>query len=71
VTAFESINESASPESIEAWTVEEARAQQERAHNVTAMDIYDIKMKRCESDHFIILVVQPDRFQSLPVQKSF
>jgi hypothetical protein len=69
VAAFESIDVSASPESVEAWTAEEVHAQRERAHNVTVMDIYDIKMKRCESDHFII--VPPNRFQSLPVRKSF
>jgi hypothetical protein len=51
--AFESINESASPESVKAWTAEEEHAQRERRHNVTVMDIYDIKMKKCESDQSI------------------
>jgi hypothetical protein len=45
--AFESINSSATPESIEAWSAEEERAQSERARDVTAMDIYDIKSKQC------------------------
>jgi hypothetical protein len=43
--AFESINVSTSPKSVEAWTAEEEHAQQERVHNVTVMDIYNIKMK--------------------------
>ena len=54
MAAFESINSSATLESIEAWTAEEEHAQRERAHNITAMDIYDIKMKRCEYYLFIL-----------------
>jgi hypothetical protein len=68
--AFESINASASPESIEAWTAEEEHAQQERVHDVTVMDIYDIKMKRCESDQSMI-VLPNIMLQSHPVQKYF
>jgi hypothetical protein len=49
--AFESISASASPESVETWTAEEEYAQRERGRDVKVMDIYDIKMKRCESDH--------------------
>ena len=45
-------------------------AQQERAHTVTVMDIYDIKMKRHESNHplhwsFPILVPVPSRAEIL------
>jgi hypothetical protein len=68
--AFDSINASASPESVVTWIAEEAHAQRERAHNVTVMDIYDIKMKRCESDNSMI--VPPNiKFQSHPAQKYF
>jgi hypothetical protein len=68
--AFESINVSASPESVESWIAEEAHAQRERVHNVAAMDIYDIKMKRCESDNSMIFLPNI-RFQSHPVPKYF
>jgi hypothetical protein len=67
--AFESINVSASPKSVEAWTAEEEYAQRERAHNVTVMNIYDIKMKRCESDQSMIAL--PNILQSPPVRKYF
>ena len=46
--AFESINASATPENVEVWSAEEERAQRERVHDVAAMDIYDVKMKRRE-----------------------
>jgi hypothetical protein len=68
--AFESIDVSASPECVEAWTAEEERAQRERAHDVTLMDIYDIKMKRRESDQSMI-VLPNIRLQSRLVQKYF
>ncbi|KAH9015214.1 hypothetical protein EDB84DRAFT_1567796 [Lactarius hengduanensis] len=55
VAAFESINSSASSESVEAWSTQEVQAQQERAQDVTAMDIYDIKMKRLPSRAEILL----------------
>ncbi|KAH9031510.1 hypothetical protein EDB85DRAFT_1865757, partial [Lactarius pseudohatsudake] len=53
--AFESINSSASSESVEAWSTQEVQAQRERAQDVTAMDIYDIKMKRFPSRAEILL----------------
>ena len=56
ITAFESINASASPESVFVWSMEEENAQRERHHDIKAMDIYDIKMKQCESDHSTIHV---------------
>jgi hypothetical protein len=46
--AFESISESATADCVKTWAAEEAYAQQERAHDVKAMDIYDIKNKDCE-----------------------
>jgi hypothetical protein len=52
--AFESISASASPESVETWTAEEEYAQKERGRDVKVMDIYDIKMKRCEPDRSTI-----------------
>ena len=55
MAAFESINASATPESVNAWSAKEEQAQMERGHDVTVMDIYDIKMKRCESDHSAII----------------
>jgi len=59
--AFESINSSATSESIQAWSTEEAHAQRERARDVAAMDIYDIKMKRREPNHImLVLLLLPD-----------
>ncbi|KAI9445916.1 hypothetical protein H4582DRAFT_2052055 [Lactarius indigo] len=55
LAAFESIDVLASPESIEAWSTQEAHAQRDRVQNVTAMDIYDIKMKRLPSRADILL----------------
>ncbi|KAH9173120.1 hypothetical protein EDB89DRAFT_2114027 [Lactarius sanguifluus] len=55
VVAFESINSSASSESVEAWSTQEVQAQLGRAQDVTAMDIYDIKMKRLPSWAEILL----------------
>jgi len=49
--AFESINASASLESVQVWSTEEENAQRERHRDVKVMDIYDIKMKRRESAH--------------------
>ena len=53
-TAFESINASASQESVQIWSTEEENAQRERHRDVKVMDIYDIKMKQCESAHSMI-----------------
>ena len=49
VAAFESINASARPESVDLWSAEEEQAQGKRGHDVKVMDIYDIKMKQRES----------------------
>jgi hypothetical protein len=70
VAAFESINDSASPQRVEAWTTEEAHAQQERMRDVKVMDIYDIKMKQCESEKSMIVQLYI-RFQLHPVPKYF
>jgi hypothetical protein len=59
VAAFESMNSSASQESIDAWSAEEKRAQRERVQDVTVMDIYDIKVKQRKPDHHHTLVL-PD-----------
>lgn len=53
--AFDKINGSASAESIRVWAEEEEYAKKERTRNVAAMDIYDIKMKRREFDHFALV----------------
>ena len=68
--AFESINASASSEAVETWIAEEAHAQQERARNVAIMDIYDIKMKQCEPDDSMLVLLNI-WLQSHPVQKYF
>ena len=62
--AFESINSSASPESIEAWIAEEERARKERAHDITVMDIYDIKMERRK--YYLFMLVLLDVVVSVP-----
>ena len=49
--AFDNIDRSASTDSIRVWATEEEHAKRERAHDITVMDIYDIKMKRCEFVH--------------------
>ena len=46
--AFESISESATVDCVKTWAAEEAHAQRNRVHDIKAMDIYDIKKKRCE-----------------------
>jgi hypothetical protein len=58
VDVFKLINSSAMPENIEVWSTEEERAQRERAHDVTIMDIYDIKMKQRECNQ--VMLVLPD-----------
>ena len=71
VAAFESINVSASLESVQAWSAEEEFAQREQYHDVKVMDIYDIKMKQCESSHSYSTFLPNIGFQSHPVQKYF
>ena len=46
--AFDNINWSANADSIRLWTTEEEHAKRERMRDITAMDIYDIKMERRE-----------------------
>ena len=53
-TAFESINAWASQESVQTQSTREENAQRERHCDVKVMDIYDIKMKQCESAHSMI-----------------
>jgi len=53
--AFDNIDGLASTESTRVWAKEEEHAKRERIHNVTVMDIYDIKMERHESDHSTLL----------------
>ena len=49
--AFDNIDRSASADSIRVWATEEEHAKREHAHDITIMDIYDIKMKRREFVH--------------------
>jgi hypothetical protein len=68
--AFDNIENSASEDSTQVWAAEEEHAQKERVHDVTVMDIYDIKMKRREFDH-PALVMFYDWLQSLLGRKYF
>ncbi len=68
--AFDNIDGSASADSIRAWAAEEEHAKKERIHDITVMDIYDIKMERHEFNHSTLLL--PDNWpQSLLGQKYF
>jgi hypothetical protein len=51
LAAFNNIDQSASADSATVWAEEEEHVRMERINNVSAMDIYDIKMEGCESDH--------------------
>jgi hypothetical protein len=53
--AFERINESASPDSVQVWSTEEENAQLGRHCDVKVMDIYDIKEKKRKSSHSTII----------------
>ncbi len=68
--AFENIEKLASTVSIRAWAAEEEHAKKECIYHVTAMDIYDIKMERCEFDHSILILLD-NWLQSLLEQKYF
>jgi hypothetical protein len=54
--AFDDINNSASTDSIWVWTTEEEHAKREHMHDITAMDIYDIKIERCEFNHSALVL---------------
>ena len=68
--AFDNINRSASADSIMVWTAEEDHAKRKRIHDVTAMDIYDIKMERCEFYHSTLFLIN-NWLQFPLVQKYF
>jgi hypothetical protein len=57
LVAFDNINWSASTDSIRLWTAEEEHAKREHIHDITAMDIYDIKMERCEFNCSTLVLV--------------
>jgi hypothetical protein len=70
--AFDKIDTSASADSVRIWAMEEERAQKERMRDVTAMDIYDIKMERRKFNHpALALLNNWAWFQSLLEQKYF
>ena len=54
LVAFDNIDQSASAESIRAWTAQEERAIKECAQNINVMDIYDITMEKCEFNIIIL-----------------
>ena len=56
--AFDNIDGSASAESTMVWAQEEEHAKRERICDVTAMDIYDIRMERREFDHSTLLCLE-------------
>ena len=66
--AFDNINRSASADSTRVWAEEEEKARRERIHDITVMDIYDIKMERRMFDHSTLLSFD-NWFQSLLGQK--
>ena len=68
--AFDNIDKLACADSTRAWAEEEEHAKREHIHNVAVMDIYDIKMKRCEFHHAISLSLK-NWLQSLLGQKYF
>jgi hypothetical protein len=51
LAAFNNIDQSASADSARVWAEEEEHTRIECINNISAMDIYDIKMEGCESDH--------------------
>jgi len=51
LAAFDKIDGSASTDSVRTWAEEEEHAKREHIYDVTAMDIYNIRMERCEFDH--------------------
>ncbi|KAF8265997.1 hypothetical protein EI94DRAFT_1587129 [Lactarius quietus] len=55
VAAFESINASASSNSVQVWSAEEENALREQHRDVKVMDIYDIKTKQFPSRAEILL----------------
>jgi hypothetical protein len=68
LAAFDNIDTSASADSVRVWAEEEENARRERIHNITVMDIYDIKMERREFDPSALLSFD-NWFQSLLRQK--
>ena len=55
--AFDNINGSAAADSIMIWTAEEEHAKREHLHDVTVMDVYDIRMERCKFDHYVLVLL--------------
>ena len=70
LAAFDNIDRSASEDSTRVWAEEEKHANKERICDVTAMDIYDIRMERREFDHSTLLCLE-NWLQTLLVQKFF
>ena len=68
--AFNDIDRLASIDSTRIWATEEERAKKERIHDVTVMDIYDIKMKRREFGYSTLILLN-NQLQSLLRQTYF
>ena len=64
LAAFDNIDALASTDSIGVWAEEEKNARRECIHDITVMDIYDIKMERRKFDHSTLLSFD-NWFQSL------
>ena len=56
LAAFDNIDRLASADSIMVWNAEEC-AKREHIHDVTVMNIYDIKMERCEFNHSTLFLI--------------
>ena len=52
--AFDKINGLAAADSITIWAAEEKHAKRERLHDVTVMDIYNIRMERRKFDYYAL-----------------
>ena len=70
LAAFSDIDRLASTDSTRVWAEEEECTRKEHIQNVTAMDIYDIRMERHEFDHSTLLCLE-NWLQTLLVQKFF
>ena len=57
LAAFDNIERLASADSIRDWTTKEEHAKRERIHNVTVIDIYDIKTERHEFDNSTLVLL--------------
>ena len=69
LAAFNNIDRSASVDSIMIWAAEEEHAKTEHICDITVMDIYDIKMERCEFDHSTLVLL--DNWLQFPLGQKY